>query len=309
MVDKAFQGALKEDEPNRLTCAFHRQVNPVPQCFGGKMRLLKHAFAALLSLSFVGLSAYAGEVVPVAAENHILGVIQYRGGFSKDLPLQLAAPTALRGFKVSAPEFCHDVEILEAAAKSNLDSVAVRRSPTEENTFFIERTHDADTVVTSLLLTVNGPLTAGCDIPLFDIEGDDPVPPPQPQHPADGYFRAQNNPAAMIIERGRVTRHNFIVTSPGVHHSGAVVLTSPLLNSGFDSSTYNIRAYADFPVNGPMGPGFCRFPVSFDLNYRHIAFGDMTMRFNYPGQVGLDFAGRCFAGPMVSMLLQMRRAN
>lgn len=273
------------------------------------MRRFKNAFVMLLSLSFAGLTAQAGEVVPVGAENHILGVVQYRGGFAKDLPLQLAAPTALRGFKVAVPEFCREVEILEASARSDQDSVAVRRSPTEENTFFIERTHDADTVVSSLLITVNGPLTAGCDIPLLDVEGDEPPPPPNPQHPADGYFKSVRDNARIMIERGRVVRHNFVVTTPGLHHSGAVVMTSPLMNSGLDSSTYNIRAYADFPVYGTMGPGFCRFPVSFDLNYRNIAFGDMAMRFNYPGQVWLDAAGRCFAGPVVSSVWQMQRSN
>lgn len=118
-----------------------------------------------------------------------------------------------------------------------------------------------------------------------------------------------NHGLRIDITRGRVLRHNFTVTTPGIAHAGPVILTSPLIGRMDDPSIYLVRGYADFPVHGAAGPGFCRYEVSFDLRYSGLLWNDLSLRFNHPSFVGLDAWGRCVAGGMTSTTWFMRRAG
>ena len=267
--------------------------------------------ACLFSGAVIGLpvATAAGisqevSVEPAVFEDHVLGVLQYRGGFAKDLSVPFAAAIALRGFTVKIPAFCRDVEVIEAGALSDQDSVLVRRSTTNPNTFYVDRTQGLDSLITALKVTVNGPLAAGCDIPVLEVEGSGPVD-PIPSNPTDGSFAAVDG-TRVLINRGAIVRHNISIGSPNSNQATAVIFSSSLVNNGFDRDTYQARGYADYPVFGPFGPTYCRLNISFDFNYRNINQGEMAMRMSHSGSILLDQFGRCMYGQTTSTVWYMR---
>ncbi len=99
------------------------------------------------------------------AEDTFLGVIDYRGGFQKDTTLHVAATEITSHFRVAIPTFCAGVEILEAGTMT--EGVRDPALLVDKGTWTFAVNNGTPQRIGAVVLTLNGPTTAACSIPIY----------------------------------------------------------------------------------------------------------------------------------------------
>jgi len=120
----------------------------------------------LSALAFLSVLSQAAPVDPAtrAAGEILAGAVDYKGGFSK-LELPIAVKDIVRSIRVGIPKFCKDVEILELGTIT--EGVYDEADLANEADRIYSVNQGAGLRISSVRLTLNGPSTAQCSIPLF----------------------------------------------------------------------------------------------------------------------------------------------
>ncbi len=120
----------------------------------------------LLALAFLSLTAQSAPLDPAlrAPGETIAGAIDYKGGFAK-LELQVTLKDIVRSVRVGIPKFCKDVEILELGTIT--EGVYDEAELANEAARIFSINKGAGLRISGVRLTLNGPATAECSIPLF----------------------------------------------------------------------------------------------------------------------------------------------
>ncbi|MEY4632091.1 MAG: hypothetical protein RIQ81_2211 [Pseudomonadota bacterium] len=105
----------------------------------------------------------------VQGGEELLGVLNYSGGFARQLPVVQSGRAPLTGLvtgiRVAIPEFCGQTEVLEAGTVSEgqFDAAAPAQSPA--GAFIVNNGHGLR--ASDILVTLNGPFNAQCAIPVY----------------------------------------------------------------------------------------------------------------------------------------------
>jgi hypothetical protein len=97
----------------------------------------------------------------------LAGGAEYNGGFAQNLEVAISAAQRVRGFRLSVPEFCKDLEILEAGTVTEGVFEPATVVDVRKNIFKV-----ANGAVRSSLVrfTINGPFDSRCFIPLYTYD-------------------------------------------------------------------------------------------------------------------------------------------
>ena len=106
---------------------------------------------------------------PVDVHEELLGVVNYSGGFGRDLPVVLSGRNTLDGFvttiRVAIPEFCKQTEVLDAGTISEGKFDPATPTRNLRNTFIVNGGQGLR--ASEILVTLNGPFDAQCGIPVY----------------------------------------------------------------------------------------------------------------------------------------------
>jgi hypothetical protein len=124
----------------------------------------------------------------------LVGVIQYNGGFQNSLDLKLDTPVTVKYFQVAVPSFCGEVDVLQAKTETEGVYDAATLVATSQNTFSVNG--GAGERIGTIELTLNGPSTSNCAIPIYaqDSPSDS-----APTSGIGGNFRDANGALGMVI--------------------------------------------------------------------------------------------------------------
>jgi hypothetical protein len=97
----------------------------------------------------------------------LAGGVEYSGGFAQNLEVAISAAERVRGFRLSIPEFCKGLEILEAGTVTEGVFEPASVVDARKNIFKV-----ANGAVRSSLVrfTINGPFDSRCFIPLYTYD-------------------------------------------------------------------------------------------------------------------------------------------
>lgn len=95
----------------------------------------------------------------------LAGVVRYEGGFQDQLALATDGADKVKQFWVRVPEFCGQVEVLEAGTVTEGHYEAARLVDRAKQVY--EVNGGAGTRLSEVRLTINGPRNASCDIPVY----------------------------------------------------------------------------------------------------------------------------------------------
>ena len=97
----------------------------------------------------------------------LAGGAEYNGGFAQNLEVAISAAQRVRGFRLSVPEFCRGLEILEAGTVTEGVFEPASVVDARKNIFKV-----ANGAVRSSLVrfTINGPFDSRCFIPLYTYD-------------------------------------------------------------------------------------------------------------------------------------------
>ncbi|MCX6119490.1 MAG: hypothetical protein NT027_18290 [Proteobacteria bacterium] len=129
---------------------------------------INQPWAATLTCQFyIYATTETGPTIPDDTEwgaGHLAGTIRYQGGFDSSLSLAVDASRKIKGFRLAVPTFCKDVDVLEAGTVSSGFYDAATLAD-ESKRFF--KVAGRSVRATEIQATMNGPLTATCDIPIY----------------------------------------------------------------------------------------------------------------------------------------------
>ena len=108
-------------------------------------------------------SRMSGGGTPTSDET-LAGVVQYRGGFLNQSAVEVASAPVVTSIRVAVPDFCTGVQVLEAGTvtEGQYDKAAATDSA---GVFAVN--NGAGTRISGLRVTLNGPLSAQCDVPVY----------------------------------------------------------------------------------------------------------------------------------------------
>lgn len=110
--------------------------------------------------------SYANQPRVAAAEpgdGDIIAVVNYQGGFQQDLSGTVLTKSIVKYFRVDVPAFCGPVEVLSASTVS--EGVMDPAKAVGKNMF--EVAGGSGLRISTVALTLNGPPSATCSIPIF----------------------------------------------------------------------------------------------------------------------------------------------
>jgi hypothetical protein len=97
------------------------------------------------------------------------GGVEYAGGFGQNLEVSIPATQRIRGFRLSIPEFCGDLEVLEAGTVTEGIFDPATLVDARKNIYEVA----GGTVRSSVVrFSVNGPFDSRCFIPVFTYAAD-----------------------------------------------------------------------------------------------------------------------------------------
>ncbi len=120
----------------------------------------------LFILTFTIFSSLSSAVF--AEQDSLLSVIDYKGGFTKDLKGIVENKDLLKSFRVAIPDFCKDVEIVEAATVT--EGVRDEAKLVDAKAHIYSINGGTGQRIGQILLTLNGPSTSACQIPILANE-------------------------------------------------------------------------------------------------------------------------------------------
>ena len=250
-------------------------------------------FAAVISF---GGAAQADDLQPVPGSSEsstVFGVLKYRGGFAEQLSMEFASPTMVKSFTLRIPNFCRDLEILEAGtAVDNAIDIADQVS-NNRSSFVVN--HGAGLRVNAVWATLNGPVGVQCDIPVVagpDVVDPDPNPDPTPSTGVEGlYFDRSDSRSWIDIKRGGVVATNIGLFNNQTGWISPLVLTTTLFSRP-QMNRYDVYGYADLQVASPRGHVLCRANVRIEFQFYSGRSGGVAKLY-FPAGAGIDAAGRC----------------
>ena len=246
--------------------------------------------ARAADLSEYSLSDYQlsiGSEKDSSADKSVYGVVNYAGGFVDKAAVTLAAPARMSEFTVQIPAFCTGVEILEAGFTHQRGQTRASLVTGSTNRFTVP----PQAAVIGLWVTLNGPATTTCSIPL--ISGTGPTPPPTPVLPIDGSFVGTRG-VQLSIAGGIVTRHNLIIQNPNNGVTSAINFSTGFTADAFNPSNNTAQAWSDVVVVTPLNQwATCRLPLGFSLTNSLIGSEQFTLSMSWPAAVFVDAWGRC----------------
>lgn len=241
--------------------------------------------------SFTQLEMIAGDLAlsPVddGLNKQVYGVINYGGGFEERAHVEFQTPVTLRSFSIHIPAFCTGVEVLEAGVLNGRGEVAAIATDGTNTVFNVS----VRGPVNGLWVTLNGPDTSSCTIPLISNTGSTPP----PATAVDGNYGGQRG-VLMVIQGGFVTNHNLTLQNNMTGVQSPVVFTAKFARDSFNPSIYTTLAYSDGVIYGNLGQAVvCRSNIKVTINPLVADFSQIALSATYPDQVYLDVFGRCAA--------------
>ncbi len=100
-----------------------------------------------------------------SSDFELAGVVRYEGGFQDQLALATDGADKVKQFWVRVPEFCGQVEILEAGTVTEGHYDAARLVDADKQVY--EVNGGVGTRLSEVRLSINGPRNAACDIPVY----------------------------------------------------------------------------------------------------------------------------------------------
>ncbi len=119
----------------------------------------------LLRLSALSGNGDTNDPDQPSSDFELAGVVRYEGGFQDQLVLATDSADKVRQFWVRVPEFCGQVEILEAGTVSEGHYDAARLVDADKQVY--EVNGGAGTRLSEIRVSINGPRNASCDIPVY----------------------------------------------------------------------------------------------------------------------------------------------
>lgn len=108
---------------------------------------------------------HGGDNGDQSADFEFAGVVRYNGGFQDQLAIATDGGAMVQAFWVRVPEFCGQLDILEAGTVSEGHYDAARLVDRDRNIFEVNA--GAGLRLSEIRLAINGPRTASCDIPVY----------------------------------------------------------------------------------------------------------------------------------------------
>lgn len=127
---------------------------------------MKVVFNLFVCLSLLSASVSFADVSTAAAtpgDGEIIAVVNYQGGFQQNLSSPALTKSIVKFFRVDVPSFCGDVDVLSAATVS--EGVLDQAKLVGKNVFQVAG--GAGLRISAVALTLNGPTSANCSIPVF----------------------------------------------------------------------------------------------------------------------------------------------
>lgn len=92
------------------------------------------------------------------------GGVEYQGGFSGELGVEISAANRIKGFRLAIPEFCQGVEVLEAGTitEGNFDAATLVDAQKR-----IYQVAAGSVRASRITFTLNGPFDARCFVPVY----------------------------------------------------------------------------------------------------------------------------------------------
>ncbi len=106
---------------------------------------------------------------PVDAPEQLIGVVNYSGGFGRDLPVVQSGRSPLDGIvigiRVAIPDFCKQTEVLGAGTVSEGKYDPATPSENVHGAFIVNGGQGLR--ASDILVTLNGPFDAQCSVPVY----------------------------------------------------------------------------------------------------------------------------------------------
>lgn len=228
--------------------------------------------------SVVSTDGYDGE-------KQISGVYDYAGGFVNRARINFQGSSILRGFSIRIPAFCTGVEVLEAGVVTGNGDIEAAATDASRSHFATSGLN----VVSGVWVTLNGPATAVCSIPILQ-DGDSIQAAPSL---VDGQFLGPDG-TNMQIQNGLVMSHNMTLRSAAVRYQAPLIFTTGFSPVRGNDMTFYASATADLYATNALGQAvICRYPVGVSMTAVVSDFSQFTLTLIFADQVGIDAFGRC----------------
>jgi hypothetical protein len=251
--------------------------------------VLSALFLTTGGASTVSASGFAFTTSEEYVNTQVLGTVEYQGGFLQDARVNFPQPIAITNFSVEVPAFCSGVEVLEAGYTASRGPVRAAPVAGEKNKFAIP----AGTAVASLWVTLNGPASQSCTIPLMSVD-DGSTPADPVAHELDGRYAGTRNVQIELLA-GQVVRHNIMLQMAGVPNPSPVRFTTGFAADFYMHGQWESRAFADQVILSPVSNQWvaCRVPLSFRMLYTPGNPDLFALSMTSPSYLSVDMFGRC----------------
>jgi hypothetical protein len=259
-------------------------------------------FAVWAGIAF-GAGAPATSAKLVVAQNDtamaardggtLAGVIQYGGGFQDGMELKLSQPATVKYFRVDVPSFCGEVDILQAKTETEGVYDNATQVATTKNTFSVNG--GAGERIGTISLTLNGPTTSSCAIPVYLLDSPDQS---GDSTGLSGNFRDVNGLLGMVIDSSlRMTYLDLRVQlSTGLTGIGLNVPAQFV--AGANGSYTAASSYAESFLVGALAVT-CQVPVTLTATLDSTG-NQLTLIATYATVVTVDAYYQCLETNVVN---------
>lgn len=192
----------------------------------------------------------------------LAGVLEYKGGFARDLVVKTAPGEFVKYFRIAVPSFCKGADVLETYTSVQGQKDQATMHEKSSLTFAVNGGNGQR--IDSILVTLNGPSDAACTVPVYLVDKPGTIGPDPDPEPIPGASLQLCNRTFRTVYAALGYQVGGKYVSQGWWVLGGHRCVAPQIKGGLQGGEVYVYGRSnDGMVQWGIGPAFCVGPKSF----------------------------------------------